>query len=101
MYHVDYSTFTNVIFFWGLHRQISQFKFRDGAFPPTVFGVYVGKWNLNSSPPADAQHWGAASVSGPHPEDGGDQVRPSDYLGGLYKICLWHLLYVYKEVVEP
>ncbi len=68
-----------------LYRRISGFRIREGAFPPTVLSVYMGKWNLSPSPSAYAQHWGAASVSGPHSEDGGNQVRASDNMGGLCK----------------
>lgn len=42
----------------------------------------MGKWNLSAPAPADAQHWGAAGVSGPDAEDGSDQVGTSDYVGG-------------------
>lgn len=70
-------------YFPDVNRRISRPRIGEGAFPPAVLGVHVGKWNLSASPPADAQHRGAAGVSGPHSEDGGDQVRPFDYMGGL------------------
>lgn len=75
--------YLQIWYFLFLNRRVSGFRIREAALPPAVLGVHVGKWNLSASPPADAQHWGAPSVSGPHSEDGGDQVRPSDYMGGL------------------
>lgn len=63
-------------------RPISWFRFREVALAPTVLSLHMGKWNLSASAPADAQHWGAAGVSGPDTEDGSDQVGTSDYMGG-------------------
>lgn len=75
---------------WGFYRRVDGVRLREGALPPAVLGVHVGKWNIGSPPPADAQHRSAASVSGPHAEDGSDQVRPSDYVGGLCKRFLYY-----------
>lgn len=58
MYHVDCCAFVLRVFvvFGHLNRHISWFKFREGALPPTVLSVHMGKWNLSTPPPADAQH---------------------------------------------
>lgn len=82
--------YTNVIVLsGGSHRWNYQFRFRQGSFPPTVFSLYLGKWNFITAPPANAQHWGAAGVSWTHSEDGSNQIRTSDYMGGLCETAFY------------
>lgn len=80
-----------------MNRRVSRSRVGEGAFPPAVLGVHMGKWNLGTSPPADAQHRGVAGVSGPHTEDGGDQVGPFDYMGGLCNLFTKLLLSIKEK----
>lgn len=85
------------------NRRISRFRVREGALPPPVLGVHVGKRHLSASTPANAQHRGAAGVSGPHSEDGGHQVGPSHYLGGMCEnvnLSKYIILFLYKAVFK-
>lgn len=58
MYRVDCCVFVLRAFlaFGYLNRLISWFRIWEGALPPTVLSVHVGKWNLSTPPLADAQH---------------------------------------------
>lgn len=74
-----------IFIFIFLNRCISRFRNREAAFPPPVLGLHVGQRHRDASPPAHAQHRSATGFSGPHSENGGDQVRPPHYVGGLWK----------------
>lgn len=103
MYRVDCFAFVSRVFvvFGSLNRHISGFRIREGALPPTVLSLHVGKWNLSTPPPADAQHWGVAGVSGPYTENGSDQVRTSDYMGGRCRsFVLLHSLQFSTQIIH-
>lgn len=72
-------------YFLDWNRCVCWSGIREGALTSLVLSVHVGKWHLNASSTANAQHWGASGVSGPHSEDGGHQVRPSNHMGGQCK----------------
>lgn len=58
MHRVDCRAFVLRAFvvFDYLNRHISWFRIWEGALPPTILSVHVGKWNLSTPPLADAQH---------------------------------------------